>query len=158
MQKITKPLTYLAIAANHNRLGMVFMIDKQPADWELSYTGASSPDNAFNQALKWIRHYGADVVITQTMEDRTRKGKWTMNLIDAIGRAAETSDAQNITVQHEQPFQSKYDQIDALIARYPQMQIVAPRKRRYWENEPHTVTLFEGLAMAERVILQRSGQ
>ena len=49
-----------------------------------------------------------------------------------------------------------FDQIDTLIARYPQMKIVAPRKRRYWENEPHTVTLFESLAMAERVIQQRS--
>lgn len=141
----------MAIAVNHNRIAMVFLIDKQPMDWELSYVGASSPDQAHTKVTQWITHYGVDVVVTESCEVTTRKGKRTMRLMLGVREGAIQSPAQHIEVIRHQPFQSKYEQIDDLVQRYPQMQAVAPKKRRYWENESHAVTIFEALAMTEQV-------
>lgn len=146
-----KPLTIMAIAVNHNRIGFVFLIDKQPMDWEMSYVAAASPSNAQKKVAQWIKHYGVDVAVTEDMYGTTRKGKRTTKLIEAVGEAAQQSNAQHVEVVRSQPFQSKYEQIDDLIERYPQMKAVAPRKRKYWENEPHSVTIFEALAMAEQI-------
>jgi len=145
------PLTIMSIAVSHNRIAFVFLIDRQPMDWEMSFVAAASPKSAASKVAQWIKHYGVDVVITEDTRISTRKGRRTQSLLEAVCAAVQVTDTQHIEVVRSQPFQSKYEQIDDLITRYPQMKAVAPRKRKYWENEPHSVTIFEALAMAEQV-------
>lgn len=130
---------------------MVFFIDKQPMDWEISYVAASSPDNAAKKAQHWVQWYGVDVVVTENPHSTNRKGKRSQKLLEAIYEAIQATAAQSIEVERCQPFQSKYEQIDDLCHRYPQMRAAAPRKRKYWENEPHAVTIFEALSNAEQI-------
>lgn len=144
----TKPIRTLAITASHNRLCFVFLIGEQPMDWELSFTAASSIDETAKKVDQWIHYYQADVVVAENLKTVTRKGERTLHLIDAIHKASQSSQAKLIIIRREQPFQSKYEQIDDLCDRYPQMKILAPPKRKYWENERHSVSYFEALAMA----------
>lgn len=143
-----KPTRSLAITASHNRICFVFFIGEQPMDWELSYVGASSVDQASKKVSQWIRYYQAEYVIAENLKTVTRKGERTLHLIDAIHQTSIASSARLVTVHRTQPFQSKYEQIDELSKQYPQMKILAPPKRKYWENERHTVSYFEALALA----------
>ena len=151
MGKKNRPLSIISIAVSHNRIAMVFLIDKQPMDWEMSYVAASSPDNATKKAKHWVQWYGADVVVTENPRNTNRKGERSQQLLEAVCQAVQATKAQPIEVERHQPYPSKYEQIDALCARYPQMKAAAPRKRKYWENEPHAVTTFEALSNAEQI-------
>ena len=143
--------TIIAIAVSNNRIAMVFLIDKQPMDWEVSYVAAASIGNAANKVTEWIDHYSADIVVTENLCATTRKGRRTRHLQEAVENAAVHSRAQHIDVLRHQPFPSKYEQIDDLVVRYPQLKAIAPLKRKYWENEPHVVTIFEAMALAEKI-------
>lgn len=152
MKTNNSPLKVMSIAASHNRIAMVFLIDKQPMDWEMSYLAATSPDKAAQKVKHWIKWYGVDVVVTENPQDINRKGQRTQDLLEAVCNAVQSLEIQHLEVSRHQPFPSKYEQIDDLCERYPQMKAAAPRKRKYWENEPHSVTIFEGLSNAEQVL------
>lgn len=147
------PRTTLAIAINHNRIGCVYFIDKQPMLWELSYLASRSVDQARSKIDEWLEIYDVDCVVTEVQNGVSRKGKRTQILIDKINhQLANRDDVDHFTIRRQQPFPSKYEQIDDLCCRYPQMRVIAPKKRRYWENEPAVVTLFDALAMGEQVL------
>lgn len=131
---------------------MVFLIDKQPMDWEMSYLAATSPENAAKKVKYWIKYYDVEVIITERTDGATRKGQRTQSLLMAVSEAAKTSGLQHESVVRSQPFQSKYEQLDNLAERFPQLKVVAPKKRKYWENEPQCVTIFEALALVEKVM------
>ena len=144
----TNPQTVMSIAVSHNRICFVYLIDKQPMDWEMSHKATSSPKLTGKKVSSWIEYYAPDVVITEDMGANNRKGARTKQLHEAMVDCVHLSDARHVAIARYQPFQSKYEQIEDLCVHFPQMRTLAPRKRRYWENEPQNVSYFEALSMA----------
>lgn len=122
-------------------------------DWQLSYKAARSPKHAQKKISQWLEFYAPDIIVTENLRGSGRKGDRAKVLIQAVKDVAEQSSAQHIEVERSQPFASKYDQIEQLCDRYPQMKSVAPVRRKFFEKEPPRVTIFEALAMAEQITL-----
>lgn len=142
----------LSISVNHNRLALIFIHGKQPLYWELSYSAASSPKRAAEKVSYWINFYEADCVITEDIRGGSRKGRRTQSLLKAISGKLNGLQVEHVQVPRYQPFQSKYEQIDYLCNKYPQLKAIAIKKRKYWENELPHVSYFEAMAMADRYI------
>lgn len=147
-----KPLTVMALAAHHNRIGFCFLIGKQPMDWQLSFLSARSPAKAKAKAMRWIKFYSPDVVITEDIEGSQRKGMVTQDLIGALKDAALENDVQHIEARRTQPCANKYVHIDQLCAQFPQMKAIQPRKREIYDTEPPVITIFEALSLAKETL------
>ena len=138
----------MAITANHNRLAFCFLVDGDPMDWQLAHSAAKSPEKTYAKVAKWLKFYQPDIVITEDLNGSSRKGRRTQRLILSIKEAVIDSKAQHIEMERYQPFANKYEQVDRLCDQFPQMQLIKPRKRRIFDNEPPVTTVFECLALA----------
>lgn len=145
-----KPLWVLSIAVNYNRIGFCYLIGKQPMDWQLTFKAATSAGRAEQKLNQWLDLYRPDVVITEAPRSAKRKGDRTKMLLDVVDRVVKRNGARHIVVERKQPYANRYDQIEDLCKRYPQMKAVAPKRRRYFDKEPPYVTIFDALAMAEQ--------
>lgn len=145
------PQTVMALSAHHDRIAFCFLIDRQPMDWQMAHVAAKSPELTTKKVAQWLEFYAPDIVITEDLNGSVRKGRKAQRLIVAMKNAALATNAQHIETPRTQPFANKYEQIDQLCAQYPQMQAVAPKKRRIYEKEPPAITIFECLSMAKSV-------
>jgi hypothetical protein len=146
----TKSCKTLSISVNHNRLALIFILGKQPVYWELSYAAACNPKRAAEKVSYWINFYEADCIITEDIRGGSRKGRRTQALLKAIIGKLNSLKVQHILVPRYQPFQSKYEQMEYLCDKYPQLNVLAIEKRKYWQNELPYVSYFEAMSMADR--------
>ncbi|RFP88509.1 hypothetical protein DZK27_08480 [Rhodobacteraceae bacterium 63075] len=59
----------------------------------------------------------------------------------------------DLTIPRPRPYQTKHDEAVALAKRYPEVAGYVPaRKRRFFDPEPHGMSLFEALILAEKVM------
>jgi len=146
-----KPLRVLSFAVNYNRIGFVFLLGRQPMYWKLAFkpTETAGKTKAYIQQL--LDEYQPDVVITESYQSLGRKGERTRMLMNAVNRSLEGSDVQHIEQERVQPYRNLYDRIEELCQRYPQMQAVRPKRRKFYQNEPPYVTLFDALSLADTV-------
>ena len=87
-------LRVLSVAAATGRVGYTFLIGGRLCDWGLSRKASRSPEQAEGQVRHWIAYFRPDVVVTEKVEARTRKGEKTKRLIEAVakvGRDANSS-------------------------------------------------------------------
>lgn len=141
----------IAICVNHNRLSLVFFVGSQPLYWEISYVAAFTTKRAVQKVKHWIDYYEVDEVITEDVRGGSRKGRHTQTMLATIKNELNELDVTHIEVPRYQPFQSKYEQMGYLCKKYPQLKVLALKKRKYWENEHPHVSYFEAAAMADRV-------
>ena len=146
-----EPFTIMALAAHHDRIGFCFLIDRQPMDWQLSYKGALSPGQAREKVAEWLKFYAPDVIVTEDLRGSERKGKDTQRLIVAMKEVALETEAQFIEIERPRPCKNKYAHIKGLCDKFPQMKVIAPSTRKIYEKEPHAVTIFEALALAQEI-------
>ena len=142
----------MAITANHNRIAFCFLVDGNPMDWQLAHHAAKCPERTYAKVAKWLKFYSPDVVVTEDLNGSSRKGIRTQRLIFSIKEAVIDSDAQHIEMERHQPFANKYEQIERLCDQFPQMNLIKPRKRRIFDNEPAVTTVFESLGLATQLL------
>ena len=145
-------LNVLAIAAATGRIGYVYFVGHQLMDWGLSRAASKNPKKAVAMASKWLELFHADVVITEAAESPSRKGAAARQSIEAIASVARKSPANDVRVPRLQRFQNKYEEAEALVERFPEIQPWKPKRPRLWESEPRNMIYFEAIALALEII------
>jgi hypothetical protein len=136
------------LAAATGRIGYVYFVDGQPTHWGLSHKGASSPLLAAAQTAKWISLFVPEVVITEQVGERSRKGALTKYLIAAMADEARGSGCFVVSVPRVQVYANKYDEASQLVRRFPMLSAWLPKRPRIWQSEPRNMVLFEAVALA----------
>ncbi|MEP0313230.1 hypothetical protein [Hyphomonas sp.] len=151
-------LRVLAIAVASGRMGYVFFSGDRLCDWGIARQASKSPKLAEAQARVWIKRLRPDVVVTEKIDNGSRKGDRTKRVIKAVTKAASAPHILDVVVPRIRSFKNKYDEAMALVDRFPELDTWVPRRRRIWEAEPRTTIYFEALALALVVIDGDQGQ
>lgn len=147
-----QPLKTLAITAGHDRICCVFALGEQPMDWQMSFKAVKIKQATRAKVIEWIDYYRPDIVLTPTFTNTSRKGHPTKGLIEIARKAAEDSAAQLIEMQPAQPYENKYQHIEYLCEKYPQLKSISVKTRRYWEKENPRVSYFEVVGMIKGMV------
>ena len=142
----------LAIAAATGRVGYVFFIGKHLSDWRVSEKAAKSPITAAGEAQKWINELRPDIMVTEKPGPRSRKDGKTLELNAFLARTAAQNYLLDVSAERKPERSNKYDEAKALSDRYPEMSAWLPKKRRFYDNEPRNIVLFEALMLAEIIL------
>jgi len=142
----------LAIVAATGRVGYVFFIGKHLSDWRVSEKAAQSPIIAAGETQKWINELRPDVVVTEKPGPRSRKDGKTLDLNSAMARTAAQNYLLDVLVERKPERANKYDEAKALAERHPEISAWLPKKRRFFDNEPRNIVLFEALMLAEDIL------
>ncbi len=138
----------MAFAADHYRIGYAVLTDGELHDWGLSEKAAGSQADAAMKAERWIKLYRPDLILTEAMTPQSRKGGHARQLVDALAEQALQSGALHQSVMRVQQFANKYEEIEAICLRYPQIKLWAPEPRKFFEKEPRETIYFEAIALA----------
>lgn len=138
----------LSIAAASSRVGYVVLKGMAYEGSGLSRKASSGPDAAAACAAQWIEEIRPDVVITEKVLAKSKKGARTRDVIAAMTGVADVADVLNIEIARWQGFESKYAEARALALEFPAMAHLVPRTRRPWESEPKATVYFEALSLA----------
>lgn len=145
-------LRVLAVAVATGRIGYVFLKGGELCDWALSRKASRSPEAAAKQTKLWIDELKPDVVVTEALPKRSRKGARTKAIIEAITRVAERADVLDIAISAVRICRNKYDDAKRLAERFPEIAAWVPPKPKLWESEPRYTIYFEALGMAAVVL------
>lgn len=138
----------LVLAAATGRVGYVYFVDGQPTHWGLSHKAAGSPLLAATQTEKWISLFAPEVVITERIGNRSRKGTLTKYLVAAMSDVARDASCIDLSVPRAQTYANKYEEAKFLVQRFPMLSAWLPKRPRIWESEPRNMVLFEAVALA----------
>jgi hypothetical protein len=137
----------LGIAASHGKIGFAYLVDGELMDWGLSVRASKSFEEAFKRVTIWTVYYRPDIIVTERVEELSRKGAHTRTLIRAAESAANNANADYVEMVLPSDGANKYEAAAALAAEFPQIEPWLPRKRRAWEPEPRNIIYFEALAL-----------
>jgi hypothetical protein len=145
---MTLPLSVLAIGANASTVGMVLLVHGELQYWQCSRDAAKSADNAESTTTEWIRSFHPDVVVTEKVDNGSRKSERTQGVIRTIAGTATALGIVSVQVLRPHEYKNKYEEAVALARRHPTIKPRVP-SRRFYDPEPKNVVLFEALALAE---------
>jgi len=148
-------LKVLAIAVATGRVGYVFFDGKTLIDWKMSTIASKSTKEARIHIKRWINYFKPDVVVTEQIDKRCRKGDHAKSIIAAIAKVAEDSELLDVSVPRLRAFQNKYAEARELVLRFPELRPRLPKEPRIWQSEPFSTIYFEALAMAMLIIDRR---
>lgn len=142
----------LGIAVASGRVGYVLMFRGKPCQWGLSRTAAKTVTEAERIARSWIVRFRPDVVVTEDIVAKCRKGKRAKANIQAIAALAAEAELYDIAVPRPHRYGNKYAEAEALAERFPELRPRLPNKRPLWDSEPRNTTIFEALILALEVV------
>ena len=143
----------LAIAVASGKAGYVCLDGTQLLDWGIAIKAVQTGSDFVGFVQSLINKLKPDVVVTEKLTERSRKGRHSRSLIQAIAELASHNPVLDVAVKRPRRFPSKFDEATYLVGRYPELQGYAPkRKRRLFDFEPRGMVLFEALALAEAII------
>ena len=145
-------LRVLAMAVATGRIGYVFLVDGVLMDWQMSKKANTSVKEARNYATKLIKFLKPDVVVTERIDTRSRKGDYAKEMTETIASVAANHELLDITVPRLQAFKNKYAEARDLVLRFPELKPQLPKKPPIWLSEPYSTIYFEALALALLVI------
>jgi len=142
----------LAAAVGTGRIGYVFLVDGQLVYWKMSRKANRSPEAARSHTDRLIASFEPDIVVTEELDNRSRKGEHARSIIAAIAATAEGAELLDVSVPRIQNYANKYVEAQALSERFPELAAQVPRKRHLWQSEPFSTIYFEALSLALAVI------
>ncbi len=146
-------LSILAIAVASGKVGYVFLSGGKLQDWGLAYKTTQSPGDLVGYVQELINTLCPDVVVTEKLATGCRKGQRAKALIRSISELASHNAVLDVAVTRPRLFPSKYEEAVSLAEAYPEMTGYLPKqRRRIFDYEPRSMTLFEALALADQVI------
>jgi hypothetical protein len=146
-------LKILTIAVAKGRAGYVYTTGAELRDWGVSVQAVKSATNLAGWVQELINDLKPDVVVTEKITKRCRKGRKSKRLISAVTELASHNYVLDVSIERPRRYSCKYTEAEALAKRYPELAGWRPKKRRYFESEPRNTILFEALALAEAVLL-----
>lgn len=150
-----EPNRLLALAVTSGRVGAVFFIGPKLLDWRMSEKAARGMAEAAEYVSRLIEELSPNVVVTERIDRVRNKGSNTKELIEGMALAASESETLDLVVERPWRFKNKYDEIEALTERYPDLGKWKPKRRRFFDNEPRNTVLFEALVLADEVLVGR---
>lgn len=142
----------LAMAAASGKLGHVFLIDGTPFDWGASKEASSSPRQAYEYTKKKIAYYQPDLLVTELVTDKSKKGQYSRSLINMIAKAAQDADVQWSLITRQQSYDNKFQEAKALADRFPEIRPTLPPPRHWWQTEDPRMIIFEAVALGISVV------
>ena len=137
----------LAIAASCQRVGYVFLCERQVVFWQVSRKAGLSAQSARSVTLELLARLQPTAVVVQSTEGlRSRRRK---QVLSAIAATAQQKPLPVLRAVLTKRHRNKYEAAKALAAQYPILQAQCPPKRELHHNkEPHSLVLFAALGLA----------
>lgn len=145
-------LRILAVAATSRRIGYVFLIGDELMEWRMATGPASSGVKAADALQKLINTFRPEVIVTETLGAKDRKGERARVATAAFQRLAAQNYVLDVAVKRGQRFANKYEEAEALALLYPAIKPWVPSKRKFHDSEPAAIVLFDALAIAHAVL------
>lgn len=137
----------MSIACSSGKIGMVMFMDDKLVLMKISVHASKSAERAKKQAKKWIDQYKPDCIVSERLDEISRKHGRTPELIEAIKEAIAKEPIKHKEVRREQKYPNKYEEANTLVERYPQLKPYLPDKRKIWNSEDRRMALFEAVIM-----------
>lgn len=138
----------LALSAASIKVGHVFLIDGTPYDWGSSRDASDSPKQAYEYASKKIKYYRPEMLVTELVTDKSKKGQYTRSLINQFMKAAQDNSVPWSLVVRTQQHANKFQEAIKLVERFPELKATLPPKRYWWQTEDQRMIIFEATALA----------
>ncbi|MFY0610697.1 MAG: hypothetical protein JXQ99_04150 [Hyphomicrobiaceae bacterium] len=138
----------MALAAASIKVGHVFLIDGTPYDWGSSRDASDSALQAYEYAAKKIKYYRPELMVTELVTGKSKKGQYTRSLINQFMKAAQDNDVPWLLTTREQHHANKFQEAIKLVERFPEMKSTLPPKRYWWQTEDQRMIIFEATALA----------
>ena len=143
----------LSIAVATYRVGYVYFVGRKLMLWGASQKAAKSPEAALPVLKYWIATLQPNVVITEAVGGRTRKGRKSIAIIEAIASHASQTSLTDIAVPRIRQFNNKYEEAEAIAERFRAIAHLLPSHRpRIWESEPKQMIIFEAIVLALGIV------
>ncbi|MFC6637403.1 hypothetical protein GV827_17580 [Sulfitobacter sp. JBTF-M27] len=142
----------LSIAVASGRVGHVVLEGANVVHLGMSKKASMGPAEARAFTAQALEDRRPDVVVTEKVLKKSKKGSKTRSVIKAITEVADCADVLNFEVSRGRSHDSRFDEARELAARYPKMEPYLPSGRKPWEAEPKTLIYFEALSLIESAL------
>jgi len=142
----------LAVAAATGRVAYTYFLDNELQDWDISDKAAGAPEDAASWVQDLIESYQPDVLVTERITSRMRKGEKTKEIIATIANLANVNYIPGVTVTPPRYFDNKYQEANHLAELFPELKPWLPSPRKFYEREPRDIILFEAVSLT-RVVM-----
>ena len=146
----------MAISVASCRICYVYFENGRLIDWALSRKASRNTGSAALQVRTWIEMLEPDVVVTEKINARCRKGAKSKALIDAVQQTTSEFELFDVAISKQSNFSNKYDEARHYASLYPDIQRWLPSKPKIWESEPRNASYIEALNLASQIIMPRS--
>jgi hypothetical protein len=145
-------LSILSIAVASGKAGFVLMQNGKLQDWGITVKAAKSGSDLVGFVQNLINQLHPDVMVTEDCKRGSRKGRKAKKLIASVSALASHNTVLDVSVARPRSYPSKFEEAQALAARYPEIAGYLPtHKRRNFDFEPRSMVLFEAVSLAEEV-------
>lgn len=138
----------LSIMAASGKVGYLLLENRRVVTKGLSRKASIGEAEAATSAAHWIEQLRPDVVVTEHIPKRSRKGANTRAVTDAIAGVAELADLRHVRVVRGHSHANKFVEAAALAKAFPELAPLLPAPRKPWDSEPKPIIYFEALALA----------
>jgi hypothetical protein len=142
----------MSVAVSSGKVGMVMFKDKQLTVLKTSKKASKSTENAKTQITAWIQKFQPDCIVTEQLDETSRKHGRTPELIEAMTEVIHELPILHCEVSRTQEHQNKFEEAKELSGRYPVLGKYLPNKRKIWEAEDNRMMLFEAAANSQQII------
>ncbi len=149
-------LRLLAVAASSRRVGHVLLAGNRLLEWKMAVKPIAAPATAANWFQALITKLKPDVVVTEKLDETSRKGERSRSLTAVFEQVATDSHVLDVSIAPVRELTNKYQEADLLAKLYPDIKAWLPRKRLFYEVEPRRMAMFDALALAHSVIKRPS--
>lgn len=142
----------MSVAVSSGKMGMAMFINRQLVLLKSSIKAAKSTEQAAKQMRVWIGQYRPDVIVTEQLDESSRKHGRTPEIIQTITEVVQSKSILHVEVTRHHDYANKHEEAEALSERYLQLKPYLPNKRNIWQSEDRRMMLFEAVSNAEQII------
>jgi hypothetical protein len=142
----------LALSVMSGRIGYAVFDGETLKDWSISRKAARSEEHLRDVLHRWLDDLAPNAVVTEELTPRSKKRGRSVRLLSAIRDCLAERGVLHVRIVRDRPFKTKYVEAAHLVERFPALQPWQPVRTRFYDNEPHSVVIFEAVALALQVL------
>ena len=142
----------LAVAVATGRIGYVYFEDQQLAKFEISRKGFEDIGKAASTFEEWLKRTRPNIVVTEKINDRCRKGERSRQIIQTISVVASHHYVHDICIPMQRNGRTRYEQAVHFSQIYPEISERLPQKNKSWQSEDRAMILFDALTLAHPIL------
>lgn len=142
----------LSLAVMSGRIGYAVFDGEDLKAWEISRKAARSEDDLRDVLGRWLEDLAPDVVVTEELTLKSKKRGRTVLLLATIRSFLRERRLLHVRIIRKRPYRTKYVEAEHLIRCFPALAPWKPERKKFYDNEPHSVVIFEAVALALQVL------